>query len=129
MNYPADLKYTAKDEWMRVDGNIAIIGISDYAQDALSDIVYLEYAVSEEDEVAKGDILGTIESVKAASDIYFPASGKVVALNEDLLETPELVNTDPYGDAWMIKIELSDPSEADALMDGAAYEADVKGRE
>ena len=129
MNFPTDLKYTAKDEWIRVEGSTGTIGISDYAQDALSDIVYLEYAVSEGDEVAQGDLLGTIESVKAASDIYFPASGKVVALNEDLLDKPEMVNTDPYGDAWMIKIELSDPAEAGGLMDKAAYEADVKGRE
>ena len=129
MNIPADLKYTAKDEWIRVEGSTGAIGISDYAQDALSDIVYLEYAVSEGDEVAQGDLLGTIESVKAASDIYFPAGGKVVALNEALLETPEVVNSDPYGEAWMIKIEISDPAEANALMDKAAYEADLKGRE
>ncbi len=129
MNFPKDLKYTAKDEWIRVEGNVGTMGISDYAQSQLSDIVYLEYAVSEGDDVAKGDTLGTIESVKAASDIYFPFSGKIVALNEDLLDTPEAVNSDPYGEAWMVKIEFSDPADLDALMDAAAYEADTKKRD
>lgn len=129
MDFPADLKFTIKDEWIRVDGTTATIGISDFAQDALSDIVFVEYAISEGDDISKGDTLGTIESVKAASDIYFPVSGKIIALNEDLLDTPELVNSDPYGTAWMIKVELSNLSEIDALMDAAAYEADTQGRE
>ena len=114
-------KYTEKDEWVKVEGNIAVIGISDYAQDQLSDIVFLEYLVGEGDDVAKGDEFGTIESVKAASDIYCPVSGTVVALNEDLLDAPEGVNSDPYGESWMIKVEMSDPAELDALLDADAY--------
>ncbi len=129
MNFPTDLKYTEKDEWIRIEGNISTIGITDYAQDQLSDIVFLEYAVSEGDTISKGDEFGTIESVKAASDIYTPFSGKVVELNEGLLDTPELVNADPYGDAWMVKIEIGDPSELAGLMEAAAYEAYTKERE
>jgi glycine cleavage system H protein len=128
MNFPKDLKYTSSDEWVRVEGTLATIGISDFAQDQLSDIVYLEFVVSEGDEVKKGDTLGTIESVKAASDIYFPVSGKVVKTNDGLLDNPEKVNTDPYGAAWMIQVELSDTAEADAMLNVAAYEADTKGR-
>ena len=128
MNFPHELKYSEKDEWIKVEGNIASIGISDYAQDALSDIVYLEYAISEGDTVAKGDIMGTVESVKAASDIYFPISGKIVKLNEDLLDTPENINSDPYGISWMLKIEFSDPAELEVLMDSDKYEAYVQER-
>jgi len=122
-------KYTEKDEWVKVEGDLALIGISDHAQDQLSDIVYLEYLVSEGDEISKGDEIGTIESVKAASEIYSPVSGKVVELNEDLLDAPENVNSDPYGEAWMIKVELSDPSELDSLFDAAAYQKNVEERE
>ncbi len=129
MNFPTDLKYTEKDEWIRIEGNIGTIGITDFAQDQLSDIVFLEYTVSEGDTLSKGDEFGTIESVKAASDIYAPISGKIVELNEGLLDTPELVNADPYGDAWMIKIEMGDLSELVGLMEAAAYEAYTKERE
>jgi len=128
MNFPKELKYTKKDEWVRMEGNIGVIGITDYAQDQLSDIVYFEFAVSEGDAVAKDDEFGTIESVKASSEIYTPASGNVVEINEGLLDAPEIVNSDPYGDAWMLKIELSDSSELDGLMDATAYEAYVKER-
>ena len=123
-----ELKYSEKDEWIRIEGNVATIGISDYAQNALSDIVYLEHAVSEGDEVGKGDILGTIESVKASSDIYFPISGTVISLNEDLLDEPEKVNSDPYEEAWIIKIELRNVEELEALMDSEKYEAYVQER-
>jgi glycine cleavage system H protein len=129
MKIESNLKYTAKDEWVRVEGNIGVIGISDYAQEQLSDIVFLEYLVSEGDKISKEDEIATIESVKAASEIYSPISGTVVGLNEDLLDTPENVNADPYGDAWMIKIELSDPAELDALMDADAYKKNVEERE
>ena len=122
-------KYTGKDEWVKVEGDVALIGISDHAQDQLSDIVYLEYLVSEGDEISKGEEIGTIESVKAASEIYSPVSGKVVELNEDLLDAPETVNSDPYGEAWMIKVELSDPSELDSLFDAEAYQKNVEERE
>jgi len=128
MNFPKDLKYSEKDEWIKIEGNVASIGISDYAQDALSDIVYLEFAVSVGDQVAKGDILGTVESVKAASDVYFPISGTILEVNEDLLDEPELVNSDPYGVAWFIKLELSSPEELEVLMDAEKYEAYVQER-
>lgn len=129
MKIESDLKYTKKDEWVRVEGNVAVIGISDYAQEQLSDIVFLEYLVSEGDEIAKEAEIATIESVKAASEIYSPVSGSVVALNEDLLDVPETVNSDPYGESWMIQIELSDPDELDALMDAEAYQKYVEERE
>lgn len=129
MNFPAELKYTKNDEWIRVEGDIVTLGISDYAQDQLSDIVFIEFAVSEGDDISKGDEFGTIESVKAASDVYAPLSGKVTETNDALLDTPELVNADPYGDAWMIKIQISDPSELDAFMDAKAYEANTKERD
>jgi glycine cleavage system H protein len=121
MKIEADFKYTEKDEWVKVEDKIATIGISDHAQDQLSDVVFLEYLVGEGDDVAKGDEFGTIESVKAASEIYCPVSGTVVGLNEDLLDAPETVNSDPYGEAWMIKVEMSDPAELDALLDADAY--------
>ncbi len=129
MNFPTDLKYTANDEWVRIEGNVATIGVSDYAQDQLSDIVFIEYVVSDGDAVSKGDSFGTVESVKAASEVYLPVSGTVVAANEDLLDAPELVNSDPYGAAWMIKVELSDAAEPDALLDAAAYEQNTKERD
>jgi glycine cleavage system H protein len=129
MNFPTACKYSKNDEWVLPEGKTAKIGITDYAQDALSDIVFLEYLVGEGDQVSAGDTLGTIESVKAASDIYFPVGGKVLEVNEALLDSPEKVNTDPYGEAWMIKIEVADSAEVDTLMDAKAYEADVQKRE
>ena len=129
MKVEAGYKYTEKDEWVKVEGKIATIGISDHAQDQLSDIVFLEYLVGEDDELDKGNEFGTIESVKAASDIYSPVSGKVVEVNEDLLDAPETVNSDPYGKAWMIKVEMSDPSELDALLDADAYTKKVEESE
>ena len=123
MNIPNDLKYTKNDEWVRVVDNIGTVGITDYAQEQLSDIVYVEIVVSEGDEVALGDACATIESVKAAADVYLPIGGKIVAINESLPDSPESVNTDPYGSAWMVKVELSDPSELDGLMDAVGYEA------
>lgn len=129
MKVEKDLKYTEKDEWIRVEGEFGFIGISDYAQEQLSDIVYLEYLVSEGDEIEAGDEVATIESVKAASEIYSPVSGTVVELHDDLLDTPENVNSDPYGEAWMIKLELNDPDELDGLMDADAYTKNVEERE
>jgi len=123
MNIPTDLKFTKNDEWVRVVGNIGTVGITDYAQEQLSDIVYVEIVVSEGDDVSQGDSCATLESVKAAADVYLPVSGKVVAVNESLPDSPEGVNTDPYGAAWMVKIELSDPAELDGLMDAASYQA------
>jgi glycine cleavage system H protein len=123
MNIPGNLKYTKNDEWIKVDGDIGTMGITDYAQDQLSDIVYVEITVSEGDEVGKGDACAAVESVKAAADVYLPASGKIVAVNDGLADTPETVNSDPYGAAWMVKVELNDPAELDDLLDAASYEA------
>ena len=121
MNVPASYKFTNTDEWVRVDGNIATIGISDYAQSQLSDIVYVEILAAVDDEIAKNSAIATLESVKAAADVNAPVSGKVVEINENLPQTPEVVNSDPFNAAWMIKIELSTPAELNSLMDSAAY--------
>ncbi|NPA26610.1 MAG: glycine cleavage system protein GcvH [Chloroflexi bacterium] len=118
-NIPAHLKYTKSDEWINPEDGT--VGITDYAQSQLSDVVYVEFIVGEGDTVNKGDIIATIESVKAAADVYAPVSGKVVAVNEALADSPELVNSDPYGQAWLVRIEMSDPSELDELMDADAY--------
>jgi glycine cleavage system H protein len=128
MNVPSDLKYTSNDEWIRVEGNSGTVGITDHAQNQLSDIVYVEIVVAVGDEVKKGEACATLESVKAAADVYLPASGKVVAINEALPDTPEKVNSDPYGEAWMVKIELSEPGELGDLLDAAAYTAAVEAK-
>lgn len=129
MEAPKDLKYTDNDEWIRVEGNVGAVGITDFAQDQLSDIVYVEIVVAVGDEISKGDSCATIESVKAAADVYSPVSGKVVEINEALPDAPETVNSDAFGAAWMIKIELSDPSELDSLMDAAAYEKHLASKD
>lgn len=126
MNIPLDLKYTENDEWIKVEGNIAVMGITDYAQDQLSDVVFVEILVSEEDEVRAGDSCATVESVKAAADVYLPVSGKVITVNESLADSPETINSDPYGSAWMVKIELSDPAELDQLMSAETYQAKIQ---
>lgn len=123
MNNPIDLKYTTNDEWIRVTGVSGECGITDYAQEQLSDIVFVEILVAVGDAVKKGDSIATLESVKAAADVYAPASGTVTAVNEGLPDAPETVNSEPYGSAWMVKITLSDPSELPGLMDAAGYEA------
>jgi glycine cleavage system H protein len=128
MNVPADLKYTASDEWVKVDGKIATVGVSDYAQEQLSDVVFVEIVVAEGEAVKKGSTCATIESVKAAADVSLPVSGKVTAINEDLPKSPELVNSDPFGKAWMLKLELSDPAELNGLMSAADYEKFLKDR-
>ncbi len=126
MNTPTNLKYANNDEWINAEG---VVGVSDYAQDQLSDVVYVEISVAVGDQVKKGDTIATIESVKAAADVYAPASGVVAAINEDLSNTPEIVNSDPYGAAWLIKIDVSDSAEVKALMDAAAYETYCSGRQ
>lgn len=122
MNIPADLKYAKSDEWVKVEGNIATIGISDYAQSQLSDIVYFEFKVDAGDTAVKDKAVATVESVKAAADVNTPLSGKVVELNEGLNDLFESINSDPFGAAWMVKIEMGNPAELDQLMDAAAYE-------
>ena len=129
MNVPNDLQYTDNDEWIKVDGGEGTVGITDYAQNQLSDIVYVEVVVSVGDAVSKGDSIATLESVKAAADVYSPASGKVTAINEELPDTPEVVNSDPYGAAWLVKIELSDSAELDSLLDASAYQARIQEQE
>jgi glycine cleavage system H protein len=122
------LLYTKDDEWLKVEGDEGTVGITDYAQDALSDIVYVELP-DVGDSVGAGETFGVVESVKAASDMYSPVSGEVTAANEDILDAPEILNTDPYGEGWMVKIKLSDPAELEELMDAAAYAAYCEERE
>lgn len=129
MNIPDDLKYTKNDEWIRMEGNTGTIGITDYAQDQLSDIVFVEVLTSPGETLRQGDSCATIESVKAAADVYAPASGSVTEVNDDLPDTPEQINTDPYGAAWLFKLELSDPSELDTLMDAGAYRKHCEARQ
>ena len=122
MNNPTSLKYAITDEWVRVEGNIATVGVTDYAQDSLSDIVFFEAVVSIGDEIKAKNQIATLESVKAAADINAPVSGKVIEINEELGNAPETVNSDPYGKGWMIKVEMSEPSELSHLMDAQGYE-------
>jgi len=121
MSNPSNFKFTKTDEWVSVEGNVATIGVSDYAQSQLSDIVYLEFLVEPGDVFTKGDSLVTLESVKAAADVSSPVSGKVLEINDNLTDDFEAVNADPFGRAWMVKVELSDPSELDSLMSADAY--------
>lgn len=120
MNVPDDLKYTEEHEWVRVDGKTVVIGITDFAQDELGDIVFVELP-SIGDEVQSGEPFGSVESVKTVSELYAPVSGRVVEVNERLEDSPELVNSSCYGDGWMIKVELSDPSELDRLWSADKY--------
>ncbi len=122
MNIPESLKYTKDHEWVRVEGNIAIVGITEFAQGELGDIVFVEIETEDED-LAKEDVFGTIEAVKTVSDLYMPLSGKVIEVNEELDVQPELVNKDPYGGGWMIKLEIADPSEMSQLLSADEYKA------
>lgn len=124
MNIPADLKYTQDHEWIKVEGDIAIVGITDFAQSELGDIVYVEIE-TEGEELDKEEVFGSVEAVKTVSDLFMPVSGEIVEFNEALEASPETVNSDPYGDGWMIKIKMSDSSELDGLMDADAYKAHV----
>jgi glycine cleavage system H protein len=121
-NTPSDLKYMRSDEYVKLEGDTATIGISDYAQDQLNDIVFIDLP-DVGAEFAKGKSFGTVESVKAASDLVMPVGGKVIAVNEKLKDQPELINASPYGDGWIIKIQVSNAAEASDLMDAKAYEA------
>lgn len=124
---PADLKYAESDEWFRVDGDVVTIGITDYAQDQLNDIVYVEFK-EVGDSISAGDSFGEVESVKAASELYSVVAGEIAEINEDLEDSPETVNADPFGSGWMVKIKASDVSGLDALMDASAYEEFCKDR-
>lgn len=120
MNIPADLKYTKDHEWVKVEGDTAIVGITDFAQGELGDIVYVEVETLDE-TLDKDEVFGTVEAVKTVSDLFLPLSGEIVAFNESLEDEPEKVNTDPYGDGWIIKIKISDSSELDDLLNDADY--------
>jgi glycine cleavage system H protein len=120
MNFPENLRYTKDHEWISLEGNVATIGITDFAQGELGDIVYVDVATVGE-ELDANAVFGTVEAVKTVSDLFLPVKGKIIAFNDALNNTPEVVNTDPYGDGWMIKMEISDVAEFEALMDAAAY--------
>ena len=124
MNFPSDLKYSKEHEWVRVEGNTGYVGISDFAQKELGDIVYVEIETVGE-TVAKDAVFGTVEAVKTVSDLFMPISGKVLEKNDALNDNPEVVNTDPYGKGWMVKIEITNAAELAGLMDAAAYQAHV----
>ena len=119
-NVPEDLHYSKDHEWVRVDGDQAIIGITDYAQNSLGDVVYVELPKAD-DEFAANESFGSVESVKAVSEVFTPVTGVVVKINESLADEPETVNSDPYGDGWLIRIRMTNPSERDDLLDVAAY--------
>ncbi len=121
MNYPDDLKYTKEHEWCRVKGNRVVVGITDHAQDALGDIVYVELP-EVGDPVKKGEAFGVVESTKAVSELFSPVTGKVVEVNDPLSDAPETINEDPYEEGWMIQVEVSDFKELETLLDGPAYQ-------
>ncbi|GMU96155.1 MULTISPECIES: glycine cleavage system protein GcvH [Ignavibacterium] len=122
MNIPENLKYTKDHEWVRIEGNIGVIGITDYAQSELGDVVFVDIDESLS-EISKGASCGTIEAVKTVSDVFAPFSGKVIEINSKLKDNPELLNSDPYGDGWMIKAEIINKSELDDLLDASAYKS------
>ncbi len=125
MNFPDDLKYTKEHEWVRVKGNVATVGITDWAQDQLGEIVYIELP-EEGEEVEKEDTFGVVESTKSVSDLYLPVSGTIVEVNDPLVDSPEMVNEDCYGEGWMIRIEIADKADLDDLMSSEEYEAFIK---
>ncbi|MCL9808108.1 glycine cleavage system protein GcvH [Flavobacterium luminosum] len=122
MNIPTNLKYTKDHEWVSVEGDIATIGITDFAQKELGDIVYVEVDTLDQ-TLSKDEVFGTVEAVKTVSDLFLPLSGEIVEFNEELESNPELVNSDPYGAAWMIKVKISDASEIDSLLSSEDYKA------
>jgi glycine cleavage system H protein len=128
MKYDPNCLYSEEHEWVRVEGVEAIVGVSDYAQDQLSDVVYVELP-EVGDAFDKDDIFATVESVKAASDVYLPVGGEVIEINEELEDSPELVNSDPYGEAWFVRITIADAEELEDLMDAEEYQAFVEGLE
>lgn len=121
MNIPAELKYTKDHEWIRLEGDTAVIGITDYAQDQLGDIVYVEIE-TEGETLDNEEVFGTVEAVKTVSDLFMPIAGEVIEFNSALEDNPALVNEDPYGEGWMIKVKVSDSSELGGLLDAAAYQ-------
>ena len=128
LNHPDNLKYSKSDEWVRVEGDLATIGISDYAQDQLGDIVYIELPWDASQSVSHETKFGDIESVKATSELISPISGTVVKVNEALKDQPELINDNPYDQGWMLVVQLSNPAELDSLMNSEQYQAFLEGR-
>lgn len=126
MNLPEDLKYTKDHEWVKIEGDTATVGITDFAQSELGDIVYVEVETVDE-ELDKDEVFGTVEAVKTVSDLFLPLTGQVIEFNEDLEDEPEKVNEDPYGEGWMIKFKIHDKSEIDQLLDADAYKSEVEG--
>lgn len=124
MSYPNDRKYSADHEWIVVNGDEATVGISDFAANALGDVVYVDLP-STGDSLSAGDSFGEVESVKSVSDLFIPVDGEILEVNGELEGSPDLVNSDPYGAGWMVKVRLTDPSQVDGLMDAEAYEAEV----
>lgn len=124
MNFPEDLKYTKDHEWLRIEGDVAIVGVTDFAQSELGDIVFVEIE-TEGEELDSEAVFGSVEAVKTVSDLFMPVSGEIIEVNQDLEATPEVVNEDPYGKGWMVKIKMSDPSQLEALMDSDAYQQEV----
>lgn len=122
MNFPSELKYSKDHEWVRVEGNTAYVGITDFAQKELGDIVYLDVATVGQ-TISKEEIFGTIEAVKTVSDLFMPVSGKILEFNSELESAPELINSDPYGKAWIVKIAMDDNADLDLLLDSEAYTA------
>jgi glycine cleavage system H protein len=122
MEFPSNVKYTSEHEWIRFEGDVAYVGITDYAQDQLGDIVFVDIPTVGE-TLAKGDTFGTIEVVKTISDLFIPVGGEVLEQNEALADNPELVNNDPYGEGWIVKLAPADPAEANELLDAEAYKA------
>ncbi len=124
MNFPKELKYTKDHEWIRIEGNLAYVGITEFAQHELGDIVYVDINTLGKD-VAQEDVFGTVEAVKTVSDLFMPLSGKIAEINRKLDAKPELVNSDPYGDGWMVKIEFSEASQVEGLLSADDYKAQV----
>ncbi|HEU0109282.1 MAG TPA: glycine cleavage system protein GcvH [Flavisolibacter sp.] len=122
MNFPESLRYTKEHEWVRLEGDIATVGITDFAQHELGDIVYVEIETVGQD-LGSGDVFGTVEAVKTVSDLFLPVSGSITEINPKLNANPELVNNDPYGEGWMVKMKVANPSDVDGLMDAAAYQS------
>ena len=125
MNFPTNVKYTSEHEWIRLEGEEAYVGITDYAQDQLGDIVFVD-VTTEDETLEAGEVFGTIEVVKTVSDLFLPVGGEILEVNPELEEHPELVNQDPYGKGWMIKVSMSDAAELDELMDAEAYKAMIE---
>jgi len=126
MKLPVDLKYTKDHEWVKIEGTVATVGITDFAQGELGDIVYVDVDTLD-DTVEEGEVFGSVEAVKTVSDLFMPLTGEVIEFNEELEDEPELVNTDPYGKGWMIKIEISESSQITNLLDAEAYKELIEG--